>query len=230
MSSRRVLVVDDEPSIREVLRRYLATDGYVVTEAADGEQALKVLAESPADVVLLDIMMPGLDGLEVLRRLRASSDAFVLLVSARTEEVDRLVGLGMGADDYIVKPFSPREVVARIKAIQRRGRLDETAPTPMDFGSLTIDPVTRVVRVDGVAIALSTLEFDLLHALAHSPGRVFSRRQLLEHVWGYDFFGDERVVDVHIRGLRAKLGDDASAPHIIGTVRGVGYKFVAGQP
>jgi DNA-binding response OmpR family regulator len=221
----RVLVVDDEENIRTVLRRYLETEGIAVAEAADGDQALARLHEAATDVVLLDIMLPGTDGLEVLRRLRATSDAFVILISARTEEVDRLVGLGMGADDYITKPFSPREVVARVKAMLRRGRAtaDER---PLTFQGLTVDTAGRVASVDGSEVALSSLEFDLLAALAASPGRVFSRQQLLERVWGYDFFGDERVVDVHVRNLRAKLGDDASAPRFLSTVRGAGYKFV----
>ena len=221
----RVLIVDDEPEIRTVLRRYLQADGFGVVEADDGEQALDRLRESAADVVLLDIMLPGMDGLEVLRRIRSGSDAFVILISARTEEVDRLVGLGLGADDYIGKPFSPREVVARVKAMLRRGRAEQV-DGPLRFDGLSIDPGGRVVRLDGAEVALSSLEFDLLLALAQAPGRVFSRQQLLERVWGYDFFGDERVVDVHIRNLRAKLRDDAAAPRLVATVRGAGYKFV----
>ena len=227
---RRVLVVDDERRIRTVLRGYLEADGFTVTEAADGEEALEVLHRLPIDVVLLDIMLPGVDGMEVLRRLRATSDAFVILVSARTEEVDKLVGLGSGADDYITKPFSPREVVARVKAVLRRGRGAGAADgAPLRFETLTIDVDRHEVTAGNRDVSLSSLEFDLLAALARAPGRVFSRRQLLEQVWGYDFFGDERVVDVHVRSLRAKLDDDAVAPRIIATVRGVGYKFV-GRP
>lgn len=221
----RVLVVDDEAHIRTVLRRYLENEGFAVAEAADGERALKHLREYATDVVLLDVMMPGTDGLEVLRRLRTTTDAFVILVSARTEEIDRLLGLGLGADDYIAKPFSPREVVARVKAMLRRGRA-VADDRPLTFDGLTVDRPGRTVLVDGGEVALSTLEFDLLASLVASPGRVFSRRQLLEQVWGYDFFGDERVVDVHVRNLRAKLGDDAAAPRFVATVRGAGYKFV----
>jgi DNA-binding response OmpR family regulator len=175
-------------------------------------------------------MLPGIDGLEVLRRVRTFSDVYVILVTARSEEVDKLVGLGVGADDYVTKPFSPREVAARVKAVLRRdrGARDPAGPL-LRFEGLTLDKAAREVRVDGAPVNLSALEFDVLAALAGSPGRVFSRRQLLEQVWGYDFFGDERVVDVHIRGLRARLGDDATHPRLIATVRGVGYKF-AGRP
>lgn len=225
----RVLVVDDEPSIRTVLRGYLEREGFEVTEAADASAALKAFDTRPAEVVLLDIMLPGEDGLAVLRTIRQRSDAFVLLVSARTEELDRLVGLTMGADDYIAKPFSPREVVARVKAMLRRGRNTTDEEKTLRFDGLVIDVPGRAALRENVDVGLSSLEFDLLVALAGSPGRVFSRGQLLHHVWGYDFFGDERVVDVHIRNLRAKLGDPAVAPVYIATVRGAGYKFI-GSP
>lgn len=227
---RRVLVVDDEPHIRTVLRGYLEADGFSVGEAADGETALITLRSDPPDLVLLDVMLPGIDGLEVLGRLRAFSDAYVILITARSEEVDKLVGLGVGADDYVTKPFSPREVTARVKAVLRRNRGGRAeAETLLRFAGLTIDLPGRAVEAGGTTVVLSTLEFDLLSALASAPGRVFSRAQLLERVWGYDFYGDERVVDVHIRSLRARLGDDASNPHLIATVRGAGYKFV-GRP
>ena len=149
------------------------------------------------------------------------------MLTARTEETDRLIGLSVGADDYVSKPFSPRELVARVKALLRRPHMTETSDVVQQFGDLTVDPDRREVRVAGIEVELSALEFDILAALASSPGRVFSRRQLLERVWGYDFYGDERVVDVHIRNLRRTLGDDADAPRWIGTVRGVGYRFVA---
>ena len=227
---RRVLVVDDEPHIRTVLRGYLQADGYEVSEAADGEAALAAMREKPPDLVLLDVMMPGIDGLEVLRQLRTFSDAYVILVTARTEEVDKLVGLGVGADDYVTKPFSPREVTARVKAVLRRDRGVRTGEdATLCFAGLTIDTVGRAIEANGAPVMLSSLEFDLLAALAGAPGRVFSRAQLLERVWGYDFYGDERVVDVHIRSLRARLGDPAGDPHLIATVRGAGYKFV-GSP
>jgi DNA-binding response OmpR family regulator len=227
---RRVLVVDDEPHIRTVLRGYLEAAGFAVSEAADGETAVHEVRRDPPDLVLLDVMLPGADGLEVLREVRTFSDVYVILVTARTEEIDKLLGLGVGADDYITKPFSPREVAARVKAVLRRDRGPRDAAGPvLRFEGLTIDRDAREVQVDGAAVNLSALEFDVLAALAEAPGRVFSRRQLLEGVWGYDFFGDERVVDVHIRGLRARLGDDAGNPRLIATVRGVGYKF-AGRP
>jgi DNA-binding response OmpR family regulator len=228
---RRVLVVDDEPHIRTVLRGYLEAEGFAVTEAADGEVALAALRGEPPDLVLLDVMLPGIDGLEVLRQLRTFSEVYVILVTARSEEVDKLVGLGVGADDYVTKPFSPREVAARVKAVLRRerggaGPGDEAL---LRFDGLDVDLPGRDVAVDGTPVALSSLEFDLLAAFVNAPGRVFSRAQLLQRVWGYDFYGDERVVDVHIRSLRARLGDDAGDPHLIATVRGVGYKFV-GRP
>ena len=227
---RRVLVVDDEPHIRTVLRRYLEADGLTVAEAADGEAALAALRENPPDLVLLDVMLPGIDGIEVLRQLRIFSDAYVILVTARTEEIDKLVGLGVGADDYVTKPFSPREVTARVKAVLRRDRrVRPDDDTTLHFEGLAVDPAGREVEANGAAVALSSLEFDLLAALARAPGRVFSRAQLLQQVWGYDFYGDERVVDVHIRSLRQRLGDDAADPHLIATVRGVGYKFI-GRP
>ena len=227
---RQVLVVDDEPHIRAVLRGYLEADGFAVSEAGDGETALRLVRDGALDLVLLDVMLPGMDGLEVLRQVRTFSEVYVILVTARTEEVDKLVGLGVGADDYVTKPFSPREVAARVKAVLRRDRGGpQHSAGVLRFAGLTVDPDAREVRVDGTPVTLSALEFNVLAALAEAPGRVFSRRQLLERVWGYDFFGDERVVDVHIRSLRARLGDDAASPQLIATVRGVGYKFI-GRP
>jgi len=230
---RRVLIVDDEPHIRTVLRSYLEADGFSVLEAVDGASALRLAREAHPDLLLLDVMLPGLDGLDVLRQLRQDSDVYVILVTARTEEVDKLVGLGVGADDYITKPFSPREVAARVKAVLRRDRGAGGTPAgdheQLRFRGLVVDRARREIDRDGEAVTLSTLEFDLLVALASSPGRVFSRQQLLERVWGHDFYGDDRVVDVHIRSLRAHLADDASTPRLIATVRGVGYKFV-GHP
>ena len=239
----RVLVVDDEPQIRTLLRAYLERDGFTVLEAPTGALALAAMAgQDLPDLLLLDIGLPDVDGLEVLRRLRVTSAVPVILVTARAEEVDTLVGLSVGADDYVTKPFSPREVVARVKTVLRRvsrGLLD-TVPAPssadrttdsrgevLAFVGLVVDSARREVHVDGASVHLSALEFDVLGALASSPGRVFSRAQLLERVWGYDFFGDERVVDVHIRSIRKALGDDVEAPRFIGTVRGVGYKLVA---
>jgi DNA-binding response OmpR family regulator len=226
----KVLVVDDEPHIRKVLRAYLEADGVEVTEAVDGESALVVLRDDPPDLVLLDVMLPGIDGLETLRRARTFSDVYIILVTARAEEVDKLVGLGVGADDYVTKPFSAREVTARVKAVLRRDRGPRSSDDAvLRFDGASIDLTRREVVANGEPVVLSSLEFDLLAALARAPGRVFSRPQLLEQVWNYDFYGDERVVDVHIRSLRARLGDDAGDPHLIATVRGAGYKFV-GRP
>jgi DNA-binding response OmpR family regulator len=231
---RRVLVVDDEARIRAVLRAYLEAEGFVVSEAATGRDALASATDPtrPPTLVLLDVGLPDLDGLEVLRTIRQSSEVPVILVTARAEEVDKLVGLGVGADDYVTKPFSPREVVARVRTVLRRAGTAPGAPAATEvheFDGLRIDETRHEVVLDGRAVELSALEFSLLVALAGSPGRVFSRAQLLERVWGYDFYGDERVVDVHIRGVRRALGDDAGAPRFIGTVRGVGYKFLT-QP
>lgn len=233
---RQILVVDDEPQIRAVLRAYLEADGFGVTEAGTGSEALRLVRSEAPVLVLLDVRLPDLDGIEVLRTLRQSSQMPVILVTARSEEVDKLVGLGVGADDYVTKPFSSREIVARAKAVLRRAPRDAAAPRPggpfaagsrvLTFDGLAIDEDRREVRRAGAVVELSTLEFDLLAAMARSPGRVFSRGQLLEQVWGYDFFGDERVVDVHVRNMRRALADDASDPQVIGTVRGVGYRFL----
>ena len=229
--ARRILVVDDEAQIRHVLRAYLQAEGFVVTEAATGADALHLALghDDGPDLVLLDVGLPDIDGLQVLGRLRAASDVFVILVTARAEEVDKLVGLSVGADDYITKPFSPREVVARVRTVLRRVRADDAPLAPdqaLRFDGLVIDPERREVEASGRPVVLSALDFDLLLAFAEAPGRVYSRAQLLERVWGYDFYGDERVVDVHIRSMRSALGDDANHPRIIGTVRGVGYKFL----
>ena len=225
---KRVLLVDDEARIRGIVRGYLESDSFEVAEASNGEAALSVAREWAPDLVVLDVMMPGTDGIEVLRKLRATSEVPVILLTARSEEVDKLVGLSVGADDYVTKPFSPRELVARIKAVLRRGGGAPPAESGdrLVFDGLVIDADRREVERRGSAVSLSALEFDLLVALARAPGRVLTRRQLLEKVWGFDFFGDERVVDVHIRSIRKELGDSADDPELIGTVRGVGYKFL----
>lgn len=228
MRQPRILVVDDENKIRALLAAYLRSDGFEVAEASDGAEALAKIRRAEPDLVILDVMMPGMDGIEVLRELRKTSDVFVMMLTARAEETDKLIGLSVGADDYLTKPFSPRELVARAKAILRRGRERVVADEEvLRFESLTVDLARREVTRDQTPCDLTALEFDLLAAMAASPGRVFSRRQLVERVWGWDFFGDERVVDVHIRNLRKALGDDATDPQVIGTVRGVGYKLVA---
>ena len=223
-----MLVADDEAKIRELLAGYFEAEGFEVTLARDGDEALRAARESSPDVVLLDVMMPGIDGIEVLRRLRAESDVYVIMLTARSDEVDKVVGLSVGADDYVTKPFSPRELVARTRAVLRRGRGTEPPDTSerLEFDGLAIDVTRHEVNRNGTPVELSALEFDLLVALARAPGRVFTRAQLLQQVWGWNFFGDERVVDVHIRSIRHALGDPADAPQLIGTVRGVGYKFL----
>ncbi|MGZ4690550.1 MAG: response regulator [Acidimicrobiia bacterium] len=228
----RILVVDDEDRIREIIRGYLESDGFEVAESRDGADALRTAKRWQPDLVVLDVMMPEIDGIEVLRQLRTTSNVPVILLTARAEEVDTLVGLSVGADDYVTKPFSPRELVARIKTVLRRA--DRSAASDaadrLTFDGLVIDLGARELTRDGQPVVISTLEFDLLVALARAPGRVLTRRQLLEKVWGFDFFGDERVVDVHIRSIRQKLGDNADDPQLIGTVRGVGYKFLGTPP
>jgi len=226
MKPPKILVVDDEPKIRRIITSYLEEEGFDVAEASDGEAALQLAGGNP-DLVILDVGLPGIDGIEVLRQLRTRSDVPVMLVTARAEETDRLIGLSVGADDYVTKPFSPRELVLRVKAILRR--TSSASPTPddaMQFDALTVDLAAHSVAVDGIEPDLTALEFDLLVALASEPGRVLSRRQVIDQVWGWDFFGDERVVDVHIRNLRSKINDDPADPRFIATVRGVGYKFV----
>lgn len=220
----RILVVDDEPGIRDILVAYLEKDNFEVKQTGTGKEALERLTEWRPHVVLLDIGLPDIDGLEVLRKIRTAESCYVILVTARADETDVLIGLGIGADDYITKPFSPREVVARVKAVLRRNRIlkqDEGVPQ-----LIRLDTERREVFVEGKPVVLSALDFDLLAALVGSPGRVFSRVQLLEAVWGYDFFGDERVVDVHIRTIRNLIGDNATSPRMIATVRGVGYKYI----
>jgi DNA-binding response OmpR family regulator len=226
---QRILVVDDEPDLRRMLRRYLQAEGFDVAEAADGDAALsRTRGAAAPDLIVLDIGMPGMDGFAVLQEIRKISDVPVIMLTARAEEVDRVVGLTIGADDYVTKPFSPRELVARVRAVLRRGGAARAESEDiLEFEGITLDLAGRQVRTNGTNLDLSALEFDLLAALASAPGRVFTRAQLLERVWGWDYFGAERVVDVHIGNLRKTLGDEASDPRFIGTVRGVGYKFVA---
>ena len=225
-----ILVVDDEQRLRDLLRGYLEHEGFRVLTAADGLTALDLARQYAPEVVVLDLMLPNLDGLEVCRRLRTFSDAYVIMLTAKAEEIDRIVGLEVGADDYVTKPFSPRELIARVRAMLRRPRhgpaeAPPDIPPPQRFGALLIDYARHEVTLDGALVPLTTLEFALLITLAAHPGRVFTRNQLLEHVWGENYFGDDHVVDVHIANLRKKLGDDPAAPHYIATVRGAGYRF-----
>jgi DNA-binding response OmpR family regulator len=223
----KILVVDDEASIRRLVRSYLEKEAHEVLEAENGEQAVEMTRSASPELIVLDVGMPVLDGVEALRTIRTFSNVYVVMLTARSDEVDKLIGLSIGADDYLTKPFSPRELVARIKAVLRRSRATGAENNDrLEFPGLTIDLGRRRVTVGDEAAELTTLEFDLLAALAAQPGRVFSRRQLIESIWGWDYFGDERVVDVHVRKLRKALGDDAGEPRFVGTVRGVGYKFI----
>ena len=226
VAARTVLVVDDEANIRQLVSDYLRRDGFEVSEACSGEQALAMLDRSAPDLIILDVRLPGIDGFETLRRIRKTCDVYVLMLTARSEEADTLIGLEVGADDYVTKPFSPREVVARVRTLLRRRGTDDASPETLHFDGLTVDTARREVHVREATAALTALEFDLLTALTSSPGRVFTRRQLIERVWGWDFYGDERIVDVHVRKLRQAIGDPADAPLFIATARGVGYKFV----
>ena len=223
----RVLVVDDEAPIRQLVRGYLEAEGYEIVEAEDGPAAVGAARDGQPDVVVLDVMLPGLDGIEVCRQIRTFSDAYVLMLTARSEEIDRIVGLTVGADDYLVKPFSPRELVARVKALLRRPRRAGAAIGSLPTG-IEIDPARRSVRVDGAAVELTALEFDLLAAMAREPGTVIRRATLLDRVWGPAFVADEHLVDVHIANLRRRLGDDAEQPRFVETVRGVGYRLREG--
>ena len=225
MSHVRILLVDDEPAIVETVRAYLEAEGYAVQTASDGPEALKLARSFHPDVIVLDLMLPGLDGLEVLRRLRQVCDVYVLLLTAKTHETDKVVGLTMGADDYVTKPFSPRELVARVKALLRRGRSSDAGDAALVFRRLRLDPQARRVWKDAALVELTPLEFDLLYALARYRGRVFSREQLIEQVWGYDYYGEDRVVDVHLWRLRKKIEDNAATPRLVVTVRGAGYRF-----
>ncbi|MEW5990393.1 MAG: response regulator transcription factor [Chloroflexota bacterium] len=225
MTAPRVLVVDDEAPMVELVGEYLRSEGMDVAVARDGPSALDAARERRPDVIVLDVMLPGLDGFEVLRRVRTFSDAYVIMLTARAEEIDRIVGLSVGADDYMVKPFSPRELVARVKALLRRPRAALGDSRTLSLGELVIDEPTRTVTLRGEPVPLTTIEFDLLLTLARDPGVVFPRQRLLDRVWGMDYVGDEHVVDVHLGNLRRKLGDDATRPTFIETVRGAGYRF-----
>jgi DNA-binding response OmpR family regulator len=218
---RTVLVVDDEPDIRRVVVAYLSQAGYRTVEAADGGQALELAAERRPDVVVLDLGLPDLDGIEVCRRLRTFTDAYVLMLTARTEEVDTLIGLSVGADDYLTKPFSPKVLLARVGTLLRRPRAERAGAQVL--GDLVVDPQRREVVAAGRPVELTRTEFDLLAALTARPGQVHTRGQLIEQVWGTDWVGDERLVDVHVAHLRAKLGPGAARRYVV-TVRGVGFR------
>jgi len=220
----KILVVDDEPSVTNLVSAYLRTEGYEVFTAADGNAGFKAARTFKPDLIILDLMLPGIDGIELLSRLRRESEVYVIMLTARTEETDKIVGLSVGADDYVTKPFSPRELVARVKAALRRlktGAGSSVDGSVLSFKHIMINVGARTVTVDNSLIELTAIEFDLLRALAESRGRVLTREYLLEKVWGGEYFGEMRVVDVHLGHVRQKLGRD----DLIATVRGVGYRF-----
>jgi two-component system, OmpR family, response regulator ResD len=224
VAEARVLVVDDEPMVREVLARYLEREGFTVDVAEDGEAALVSFAAAKPDLVLLDLMLPRVDGLEVFSRMRADASTAVIMLTARGEETDRVVGLELGADDYVTKPFSPREVVARVRAVLRRSTTGADGDLIV-AGDLELDGSRREARRGGELIRLTRKEFDLLFLLASHPGRVFSRAELVEEVWDFAWVGDTATVTVHVRRLREKIEDDPSEPRNLITVWGVGYRF-----
>ncbi len=227
MSNAKILVVDDEQSITQTVRAYLEQNGFTVFVASDGPASLKAARTHKPDLIVLDVMLPGMDGIEVLQQLRRESDVYILMLTARADETDKIIGLSVGADDYMTKPFSPRELVARVKAMLRRGRgLAGADHEPvLVFRHLRIDAGARRVWKDETLVELTAIEFDLLVTIARQVGHVFSREQLIEQVWGTDYYGDERVVDVHLGHLRRKVEDDATRPALIVTVRGAGYRF-----
>ncbi|SHM07277.1 two-component system, OmpR family, alkaline phosphatase synthesis response regulator PhoP [Caldanaerovirga acetigignens] len=228
MGGAKILVVDDEPFIVELVKFNLESAGYEVITASDGHEALKLIEKEHPDLIILDIMLPGIDGMEICRALRfkmQTKDIPVILLTAKTGEIDKVLGLEMGADDYITKPFSPRELVARVKAVLRRTDKRDGARELIKAGPVVIDVDRHEVFIDGEKKDFTPKEFELLKLLASNPGKVFTREYLLENVWGYDYLGDTRTVDVHIRHLRQKIEKNSEDPKYIKTVRGVGYKF-----
>lgn len=230
----RVLVVDDEQALADLVGSYLTRDGFEVFMAEDGQQAIDQARQVDPDVMVLDLGLPVIDGVEVCRVVRTFSDCYIVMLTARTEEIDKLIGLSVGADDYLTKPFSPRELVARIHAMLRRPRLSNASGQspqegpPRVFGALSIDVAGREVHLGGEVVTLTRTEFDLLEALSARPKLVFSRRNLIDTVWDQTWVGDEHLVDVHLGHLRRKLGDDPGAPRFVLTVRGVGYRMGEG--
>ena len=232
MNKAKILVVEDDKAVRNLITTTLETQNYQYHTAEKGSEALLEAVSFQPDVMLLDLGLPGMDGVEVCRQLRTFSDCYVLMLTARADEVDKLIGLSVGADDYMTKPFSPRELVARIQVLLRRPRAGSTGATAAvvhRIGALTLDPSSRRVELDASPVELTRTEFDLLQALAEHPGWVLNRRQLTDAVWGEDWVGDDHLVDVHIAHLRKKLGDDPSQPRFVQTVRGVGYRMGQGQ-
>ena len=218
-----VLVVDDEVALAGVVAGYLEREGFTALQAHDGPTAVAMTDKHRPDLIVLDVMLPGFDGVEACRQIRLFTDAYIIMLTARDEEIDKIVGLSVGADDYLVKPFSPRELIARVRAMLRRPRAVPVSPAVTVLGDLTIDAEARKVIVNGSPVDLTRTEFDLLAAMADRPRAAFSRRQLITEVWGAEWYGDEHLVDVHVGHLRRKLGDDATEPRYVRTVRGVGY-------
>ncbi len=232
MAAARILVVDDEPSISEVVKLYLEREGFDATVVGDGLSALSLLQSNPPDLLILDVMLPGVDGYEITRQMRAASAIPIILLTARKDEIDRILGLELGADDYVVKPFSPRELVSRVKAVLRRTQQAPAPPggeQPVTCGNIFIDPRTRQASVAGEGIPLTVKEFDLLWMFTSNPQQVFNRDQLLSRVWGVSEFIDASTVTVHVRRLREKIEQDPSNPRHIITVWGVGYRFEPGE-
>lgn len=224
----KVLIVEDDEQMAASTRALLERAAFDVAVCHDAESGLERARSLEPDLIVLDVTLPGMDGIEACRQLRAFSDAYVIMLTAMANEADRLIGLAVGADDYMTKPYAPRELVARIRAMQRRPRSTSTPTEVRRFGSLEVDPGTREVRVDGSVIELSRTEYDLLDALTSQPRLTLSRRQLLEQVWGKSWFGDDHVIDVHVSNLRSKLGDDSGKPRFVITVRGYGYRVGKG--
>ena len=225
MTGARILTIEDDERIRAATRLALEDEGYIVDEAESGEEALQAFARSPADVVLIDVMLPGIDGFDVCRALRRNSDVPIVMVTARTDTHDVVAGLEAGADDYVTKPFVAKELAARIRALLRRARTNDAGSSVMTFDGLVVSPDAGTVERDGIRIHLTKTEFRLLCELASNPNKVLSREQLLDRVWGYGYFGDGRLVDVHVRRLRSKIEPDAADPRFVVTVRGLGYKL-----
>ncbi len=223
---KKILVIDDEPEIVKLVRAYLERAGFAVVSASEGQEALAVFRHERPNLVILDLNLPGMDGLDVCRALRRNSDVPIIMLTARIEETDRLIGLELGADDYVVKPFSPREIVARTRAVLRRTEGEPVRPEVLTSGDLSLDLPSRTATLDGQSLDLTTMEFDLLAFLIAHPGHVFTRMQLLERVQEHAYQGYERTIDVHVKNLRKKLDDDPHTPRFIETVRGVGYRFI----
>ena len=231
MEKSNVLLVDDEQKIRDVVRMYLEKEGFSVGEAADGQEALDIISSGKWDLVVLDLMMPGIDGWAVCKEIRKTASLPIIMLTARDAEVDRILGLELGADDYVIKPFSPRELAARVKAVLRRTRDMQQQDTgaamqsSLSYPGLSIEPESRQVLVNGISVSLTPKEYELLYHLAKSPKRIFTREELLSTIWGYDYFGDARTVDTHINRLRDKLAKISGHISFVATVWGVGYKF-----